>query len=441
MRKYLPILLFCCTSVQAGVSEHVFDNGLKLLVLEDHRAPTVVSQIWYKVGSSYENVGQTGISHMVEHMMFKGTEKFKEGVFSKTIADVGGTQNASTGLDFTFYYQILDKSRLETAFQLEADRMTNLCLNPASLKTELQVVTEERRVRTEDNGYAKLIEQFKATAFANSPYKNPVIGWPSDIANYTADDVGIWYHQWYAPNNATLVVVGDVDTDEVIKLAEQYFGDIDAQSIPKLKPTVEIEQLGTKRINVRLNVQLPYVVLGFKTPTLKSADKEWEVYALEALAYLLGVGNGAQLPSHLIRGKQIATSVGASYSMRDRLPSLFLVEGTPLDGYSVRELERAMLEEIQLLRTTLIDAETLNRVKIQVYAHDAYSRDNYYNAVELGRLETEGIGWRKGAEYIPNMNKVTAQQIQAVAQKYFVDDNLTVGNLEPQRREYVSTSP
>ena len=212
--RLLCTVLLCLpvftTNAETKVFEHTLANGLKVLVKEDHRSPVVVSQVWYKVGSSYEPGGITGISHMLEHMMFKGTDKHPAGEFSRIIAENGGDENAFTGQDYTAYFQTMEASRLAVSFELEADRMRNLHLLPEELKKELQVVTEERRMRTDDNPQAKMQEQFMTMAYSNSPYKHPVIGWPADIANYTVEDLQAWYQRWYAPNNATLVVVGDV---------------------------------------------------------------------------------------------------------------------------------------------------------------------------------------------------------------------------------------
>ncbi|TXL13199.1 peptidase M16, partial [Methylococcaceae bacterium HT4] len=224
----------------------------------EHRSPVVVSQIWYKVGSSYEPSGITGISHMLEHMMFKGTDKHPAGEFSKIIAENGGRENAFTGRDYTAYFQTLEKSRLAISFELEADRMQNIHLLADELEKELQVVMEERRMRTEDNPRAKLQEYLMAMAYSNSPYRNPVIGWPADIENYQVNDLQQWYQQWYAPNNATLVVAGDVQAKEVFKLAEQYFAPIPIQKIPELKPQTEMAQVGTRRMTVKLPAKVPY---------------------------------------------------------------------------------------------------------------------------------------------------------------------------------------
>ena len=305
-RLAAPMLLCLVLPAHAEndkVHEHIFSNGLKILVKEDHRAPVVVSQVWYKIGSSYEPGGITGISHMLEHMMFKGTKQYPAGEFSRIIAENGGQENAFTGSDYTAYFQTLEKSRLEISFKLESDRMRNLDLKAEELLKELQVVTEERRMRTDDQPRSKTQEQFNAAAFANSPYKNPVIGWPSDIANYKVEDLQAWYQQWYAPNNATLVVVGDVEAEQTIQLAEKYFASLQPSVIQPIKPQDEIEQKGVKKITVKAPAKLPFLMLGYKTPVLKTAQPQWEAYALEVLSGILDGGNSARLPARLKIGR------------------------------------------------------------------------------------------------------------------------------------------
>jgi len=435
--RLAALLLFCpvltVNADSSKVHEHIFDNGLKLLVKEDHRAPVVVSQVWYKVGASYEPGGITGISHMLEHMMFKGTKLYPAGEFSRIIAENGGSENAFTGNDYTAYFQTMEKSRLEISFKLESDRMRNLDLKAEELEKELQVVTEERRMRTDDQPRSKTQEQFNAVAFANSPYKNPVIGWPSDIANYKVEDLQAWYQQWYAPNNATVVVVGDVEAEQVVKLAEQYFAGLQPSVIKPLKPQDEIEQKGVKKITVKAPAKLPYLMMGYKVPVLKTAKPEWEAYALEVLSGILDGGNSARLPSRLIRGQEIAVSAGSGYDLSSRLPDLFLLEGSPAEGHSVFDIEYALQAEILQLKADLVSHEELQRIKAQVLAKDVYQKDsNFYQAMELGMLETVGIDWRKADEYVNNINQVTAEQVREVARKYLVEDNLTIAYLDPQ---------
>jgi zinc protease len=430
------VLLAAPLSLQAAgpkVSEFKLDNGLKVLVQEDHRAPVAVTQVWYKVGSSYEHGGITGISHMLEHMMFKGTKKHPPGEFSRIISANGGSENAFTGEDYTAYFQTLEKSRLPVSFELEADRMRNLRLLPDEFAKEQQVVLEERRLRTDDQPRAKLAEQFDAVAYSNSPYKNPVIGWPDDVSRLTVGDLDDWYQRWYAPNNATLVVVGDVVPEEVHKLAQKHFGALKPSKLPELKPQAEIEQAGLRRITVKAPAKLPFVVIGYKVPALNGAAEEWEPYALEVAAGVLDGGNSARLESRLVRGQQIAASVGAGYDLYARLPSLFMVEGTPVQGKTAADLEKALLEEVRKLREEPIAAEEMDRVKAQVLAGKVFERDSiFYQAMQLGTVETVGLGWQKVDEYVDKINAVTPEQVRQVVRKYLVEDRLSIGYLDPQ---------
>ncbi|MGR9044242.1 MAG: M16 family metallopeptidase [Gammaproteobacteria bacterium] len=418
---------------KAKVHERVLTNGLKILVKEDHRSPVVVSQVWYKVGSSYEPNGITGISHMLEHMMFKGTDKLKPGEFSRIIAANGGNENAFTGRDYTAYFQTMEKSRLPVSFELEADRMRNLHLLDGELQKELQVVHEERRMRTDDKPRAKTQEYFIAMAFSNSPYKNPIIGWPTDIENYKIEDVKAWYRRWYVPNNATLVVVGDVDPETVFALAEKYFGPLKPGAIKPVKPRTEVEQHGIRRMQVKLPAKLPYLVMGYKVPVLKTVDNEWEAYALEVMAGVLDGGNSARLQSALVRGQQIAVSAGAGYGLTSRMNDLFTLEATPAQGIDIDKVEKAMIAEIEKLKKDLIQPAELKRIKAQVSAESIYERDSmFYQGMQLGMMETVGLGWRKADEYVDKVNHVTAEQVRDVAKKYFSENNLSVAYLEPQ---------
>ncbi|MBT9096195.1 insulinase family protein [Methylovulum psychrotolerans] len=430
-------VLLCLPAVAsqaaAPVAERVLGNGLKVLVKEDHRSPVVVSQVWYKVGSSYEPGGITGISHMLEHMMFKGTDKHPAGEFSRIIAENGGDENAFTGHDYTAYFQTMAASKLAVSFELEADRMRHLHLLADELKKELEVVTEERRMRTEDNPQAKMSEQFMALAFTSSPYRNPIIGWPVDIANYQVEDLQAWYQRWYAPNNATLVVVGDVDTAQAFSLAEQYFGGLQPGELKPLKPQTESPQLGVRRMTVKVPAKLPSVILGYKVPSLKTAEHEWEAYALEVLAGVLDGGSSARLSKELVRGKQLAVSAGAGYNFSSRLADLFELEATPAEGKTVWELETELRSQVIRLQQEPIKPDELQRIKAQVLASAVYERDsNFYQAMQLGMLETVGLGWQKADEYVSKINQVTAEQVRDVARRYLVDDHLNVAYLDPQ---------
>lgn len=416
-----------------AVHEFQLGNGMQLLVKEDHRAPVVVSQIWYRIGASYEHIGITGVSHVLEHMMFKGTEKYPSGEFSRIIAENGGSENAFTGRDYTSYFQQLEKSRLPIAFELEADRMRNLQLPPEEFAKEVKVVMEERRMRTEDKPTSLTHEKFTATAFKVNPYHNPVIGWMNDLENLTVEDLQQWYHTWYSPNNATLVVAGDVDPREVLALAQQHFGAIKPSQLPADKPRKEPEQHGEKRITVKLPAELPLLLMGYKVPVLRTAEESWQAYALEVLAHVLDGDDSARFSRELVRGKQLAASAGAGYDLLARHDSLLTLQAIPAQGRSVEELEAALREQIERLRETLVTEQELARIKAQVTASKVYELDSlFYQAMQLGMLETVGLDWREADHYAERINAVTPEQIREVAREYLNDEGLTVAILDPQ---------
>jgi zinc protease len=437
-KKIIGLVLLIPSIAVANVSEFQLDNGLKLIVKEDHRAPVVVSQVWYKVGSSYEHNGLTGVSHMLEHMMFKGTENLGPNEFSQIIAANGGRENAFTGRDYTAYFQTLEKDRLKVSFRLEAERMRKLVIDDAELLKEREVVAEERRMRTEDDPHALVREAFNATAFVNSPYHHPVIGWMSDINNYQADDLRQWYQKWYAPNNATVVVVGDVDPDAVYALAKQYFGPLKPEKTALLKPQVEVKQRGKRTVNVNAPAELPYMMMGWKVPVVNTATEQqaWEPYALEVLAGILDGGDSARFSRDLVRGSQIAAGVSAGYDLFSRLADMFLIVGTPVKGKTLAELQQAVLDQITLLKTELVSEQELKRIKAQVVASAVYERDSvFYQALQIGMLETIGMDWQLSDAYVDKVQAVTAEQVQAVANKYFIDQGLTIAELIPMPME------
>lgn len=434
LRIFLAGLLAIPMLADAGkVHERQLDNGLKVLVKVDVRAPIVTSQVWYKVGSSFEHGGLTGISHVLEHMMFKGTEKLEPGEFSRIVAENGGDENAFTGRDYTAYYQTLAKDRLAVAFELEAERMRNLSLPEDEFLKEVEVVKEERRMRTDDDPKSTTFERFNVTAYEASPYRNPVIGWAGDLEQLSNDDLKEWYRLWYAPNNATLVVVGDVDPEQVFRLAEKHFGPLAAEDVAQVKTRPEPEQLGEKRIIVKAPAKEPYLLMGYKATSIGHGGDDWEPYALEMLASVLDGGNSARFSRDLVRGSRIAASTGVDYSAFTRLPGLFLIDGTPGKGHSIDELERALLAEITKVREEPVGEEELERIRTQLIAGKVYELDSVFaQAMLLGKLETVGLGWPLVDEYVDNLSAVTPQQVQAVARKYLVADNLTVAVLDPQ---------
>ena len=432
----LIVALATAPPIHAEVFEYNLENGLKLLVKEDRRAPVAVSQIWYRIGSSYEHDGITGISHVLEHMMFQGTEKYPDGEFSRIIAENGGNENAFTGKDYTAYFQMLEKSRLEVSLRLEADRMRNLVLSEEEFKKEIEVVKEERRLRTEDNPVAYLYETALATAFQTAPYRHPVIGWMADLDAMRIDDLNVWYERWYAPNNATLVVAGDVEHAVVHKLAQKHFGPLKAGTPASAGGLPEVAQQGLKRVTVKRPAELPHLLMAYKTPVLRTtaaAPASWEPYALEVLAGVLDGGNSARLETRLIRAQEVAASVGVSYDMTGRLDGLFIIQAVPARGRTADEVERAVREQLEDLKKGEISEAELARVKAQVVSSDVYERDSmFYQAMTLGAFETVGLPWRLADEYVAQIQAISVEQVKHVADKYFRDDGLTIAVLEPQ---------
>ncbi|WP_372723173.1 M16 family metallopeptidase [Immundisolibacter sp.] len=443
MKRILcALLLLAGAPLHAATLEQTLSNGLKVIVREDHRAPVVVTQVWYKVGSSYEPGGLTGASHVLEHMMFKGTTRLGPNEFSRIIAENGGEENAFTGSDYTAYFQTLAADRLEVSMRLEADRMRNLRLDAGEFAKELEVVKEERRLRTDDQPQSLLYEQFNATAYLAHPYRNPVIGWEDDLATLTVSDLKDWYQRWYQPSNATLVVVGDVDPKQVFSLARRYFGGLPGGRVTAPKRQTEPPQRGERRLELKAPAQVPYLIMGYHAPAADSDADHWEPYALEVLAGVLDGGESARLASRLRRGQEIAASVGAGYRAFSRAPGMFLLEATPAPGHSPLELEQALRAELRMLGETPVAEDELDRVKAQVVAAEVFQRDSvFYQAMQIGMLETIGIGWQVGEDYARRIRAVTATQVQQVALRYLGQDKLTVGILRPQAGALPSRRP
>jgi len=418
---------------QAEIFEETLDNGMRVIVKTDRRAPVVVSQVWYRAGSMDESYGVTGVAHALEHMMFKGTRDVPAGEFSRRIAAAGGRENAFTARDHTAYFQTLQKDRLELALKLEADRMVNLVLSPEEFAKEIKVVKEERRLRTEDSAPARLYEALMATSLLAHPYRHPVIGWMDDLKNMSVDDTRDWYERWYSPNNATLVVAGDVDPARVMEWARQYFGPIPARPLPVRKPMLEPEQAGMRRVTVKAPAKLPVVGLAWHAPRLTDPLAEREPYALEILAGILDGHASARLNQALVRDRKIATDVGAGYDPIARGPALFIVDATPAEGQQVKTVEAALKEEIARIARDGVEEDELRRVKAQVLAGQVFQQDSlFFQAMQIGEWTTAGLDHRARAIRHARLREVTAEEVKAVAAKYLVDDRVTVAILDPQ---------
>ena len=446
----LPAFTFMLVSlvsfeVLANPHEYMLANGLKIVVKEDHRSPVVISQIWYKAGSIDELNGTTGVAHVLEHMMFKGTKNVSSGEFSKKIAAIGGRDNAFTSRDFTGYFQQLHKSELALAMKLEADRMRNLILTKEEFSKEIKVVMEERRLRTDDQPHALVYEKMMSVAYQSHPYRRPIVGWMNDLENMTVDDAQEWYDRWYAPNNAVLVVVGDVDPKEVFSLAQKYYGEIKSRPIASLalrKPQTEVTQAGIKRLQVKAPAKMPYLVMGYHAPVLHDANADWEPYALEMLVGVLDGNESARLNKELVRDQQIASSINAEYDATGRGPGMFFLSGTPSEGRSVAELEGALRNEIKRLISAGVTEKELRRVRAQVVSGHVFQLDSmFYQAMQIGQLESVGLSYRDLDTIIKKLQTVTAKQIREVAIKYLIDDSLTVAILDPQPLEQRAAIP
>lgn len=429
----LASLLALASPVHANPYETTLSNGLRVIVKEDHRAPVAMHMVWYRVGAMDEHDGTTGIAHLLEHMMFKGTKKLKPGQFNEIVARAGGNDNAFTNQDYTAYFQRVPAAALPQMMALEADRMRNLVIDDQEFGRELKVVMEERRLRTDDQPQAQLHEQLMANTFIAHPYRRPVIGWMNDLENMRPQDARDWYRRWYAPNNAYVVVVGDVDHRKVFELARKTYGGMKPVKLPVRKVTAEPPQMGERRIVVKAPAELPQLAMAWKVPKLVDVNADREPYALEVLAGILDGNAASRLPKALVRGSQIAVEVGAYYDSTSRGEVLFMLGGSPAKGHTVDELEKALRGEIRRIADEGVSAAELERIKTLTVAAQIYKLDStYVQAMEIGRIEASGYRWQDADLMLDKLRSVTADEVQAVARKYFGDDTLTVAVLDPQ---------
>ncbi len=429
----LPLAVFADDSNSNNTQEFQLKNGLKLLVKEDHRAPIVFTSVWYKVGGSYEPRGITGISHALEHMMFRGTTKYGPGQFSEIINTNGGNQNAMTSEDFTVYYQTLPADKLAISFNLEADRMRHLSLDPNSFSKEIQVVMEERRMRTDDDPKQKTLERLNAIAYINNPYSQPLVGWMSDLQQMTVNDLKAWYQNWYQPNNAEVIVVGDVKPAQVLALANQYFGSLTSATITFPKPTQEVTRFGTRHLTVRLPAKLPWLIMAYNAPSLNVQNKtQPQPYVLTVLAYILGGGENPRLMKNLVRTQQVAVSASTDYNLYGLHNTLLTINAIPSKFVSLSNLIKAVQNEVVALQNTPVSAKELQTAKALIIAEHIFAKDSLVEqAISLAVPEMTGLSWRNELSFVNNIEAVTAEQIQAVAKQYLLPENLTIATLEP----------
>jgi len=409
------------------IKEEILPNGLKVLVIQDQSASLSVFQIWYHAGSINEDVGKTGVSHLLEHMMFKGTPEHGPKTFSKIIHRAGGIDNAGTSNDYVFYWQKLAPDKLRLSIELEADRMQNLILDLKETLLERDVVMEERRMRYEDNPQNLVYEEVVATAFKNHPYRWPVIGWMSDLKNITRDDLYNYYRAHYTPNNALIIVVGNIDVDSVMNKIRKEFGAIPKG--PNIKPVNidEPQQTGEKRIFIKKEAELPYILVAYKAPNILDDDSA----PLEVLSSILSTGKSARIYKSLIKEKQIALSAGAGYNSLQKYPFLFYLYGVALPNKAINEVEKALYEEVERIKAEPPIEREVQKAKNQIEAGFIMGQDSvFFQAEILGIFEMLG-DWRLKDKYLEGIRKVTPEDVQRVAKKYLVEDKRTVGILIP----------
>ncbi|HQO28068.1 MAG TPA: pitrilysin family protein [Accumulibacter sp.] len=433
--KWIPLLLSLAAPAgwPAGTFEKQLDNGLRVIVKEDHRSPTAAHMVWYRVGSMDESNGTTGVAHVLEHMMFKGTPTVGPGEFSRRVAAAGGRDNAFTSRDYTAYFQQIPKQQLPAMMQLEADRMRHLTLDEKEFAQEIRVVMEERRLRTDDQPTSLLFEQLNAVAFQAHPYRVPIIGWMNDLENMSAGDARAWYDRWYAPNNAYVVVVGDVEHQQVFAWAESYYGALQARPLPSRKPQDEPPQQGIRRLTVKAQADLPVLIMAYKTPVIRDVEKDVDPYALEMLAAVLAGHDAARLNNQLVRQQRLAVSAAASYDSTSRGPGMFFLYGSPSAGKTRAELETGLRAQIADIQQQGIASEELARAKAQLIASQIYKLDSVFGqAMEIGQIEAIGIPHTQNQRIIDKLQAVSADEVQAAARKYLQDEQLTVAELDPQ---------
>lgn len=426
-------LALVLTPVPAGagpkVVQDLLDNGLKVVAVQDDKSPVSTLQVWYKVGSRHETPGKTGLSHLLEHMMFKGTAKVGKGEYSRTVARHGGTENAFTNRDATVYFQKFAPDRLELALSLEADRMTNLLLDPAEFELERKVVMEERRMRIEDDPTSIVVEEMFAAAYKVHPYRHPTIGWMEDLAVLSREDLVRHYKRWYVPNNAIVIVAGPTDPAEAIAKVKAAFGKIPKGDLPSETAVQEPPPLGERRVKVKKEAQLPFVFAGYPVPRVGHPDE----YALDLLAQVLAAGKSSRLYRSLVYEKQIAAYAAASYDqMTSQDPALFYLYAGVKPGVRTEDVEKALYREIELLAAQPVPEKELEKAKNQIEAAFILGQDSIFNqARQIGQAELVGVGVRYIENYIANIRKVAAADVQRAAKDYFSEDRRTVGILVP----------
>lgn len=414
-----------------GVHEATLENGLKVLLLENHKSPLVTFQVWYRVGSRNERDGKSGLSHFLEHMLFKGTRKIGPEEYSRIIAKNGGRSNAFTTTDATVYFATMSRDRIGVAIEMEADRMTNALLDGAHFDAEKKVVLEERRLRTEDNPTAALAEVTGAVAYLVHPYRRPVVGWMSDIENLTREDLRRYYRTYYQPNNAFIVAVGDFSAPEMLGKIRQHFGKLPRAAEPPKVIAEEPPQRGERRITLKKEAELPFILIYYHAPNLKHPDS----YALDLLSVILASGKSSRLHQDLVYRRRLARSVSADYDGLAIDPTLFSITAQVMPEKEPLEVERAIYAHLDRIKSEPVSDRELEKAKNQIESAFVMGQDSIFGqAMRLGRFEI-AADWKLLNSYLPNIKKVTAADILKVAKRYLDPDRRTVGTLVPVKEK------
>jgi len=432
-RAYLAFLfiLFPVILYGADVQEYTLRNGLKVLIVEEHKAPVATFQIWYRVGSRDEPAGKSGLSHLLEHMMFKGTALYGPSVLSKIVQKNGGTDNAYTTKDYTVYFELFASDRITLAIDLEADRMQNLLLEKQEVISERKVVMEERRLRYEDDPQNSLFEEVVAAAFKVHPYQRPVIGWMSDLQSIERDDLLHYYKTYYAPQNAVIVVVGDVNAKDMMERIRSSFEDRASDTSIRGISYGEPEQRGEKRLFLKKEAELPFIITAYHVPSFPHEDS----YALDVLHLILSGGKSSRLYQSLVYEKKVALSASADFSGFNRDPYLFFFFATASPGKHINDVEDALHEEIEKLRKSPPSEREIQKAINQIESSFVMGQDSIYvQAMQYGMFEMLG-DWRLMDKYLAGVRKVTQEDVVRVAEKYLREENRTVGILIPTKQE------
>ena len=432
-------LLFLCQAgwgqIQFPVEKHVLDNGMTVLISEDHSAPVVSFQMWYHVGSKNERPGITGISHICEHMMFKGSENVGPEEHSRIVQANGGVDNAGTSFDYTMYYEKLSSDKLELAMDLEAERLKRLTPKEENFSSEREVIEEERRMAVDNSPYGAVFEQLLNTAFAAHPYHWHVIGYMSDIENITVDDLKQHYKTYYVPSNATAVVAGDVKPKEAMKLLEKYFGDIPFQLAPRQASTVEPQQQGERIAYVHKIGQMPAFAMGYHIPEFGNPD----IYPLTVAARILFSGQSSRLYQKMVYQDQSALGVsGDCFSLED--PGLFFVFAVMQPGKSAQEGQQTIFSEIEKLKKQPVDPKELAKAKNQLESEFVFGLQSVSaKGQQIGYYQTILGDYSQLFEEADKYQAVTAEDVMRVAKEYFGENNRTVAVLVPEMPEGMSS--